>query len=245
MAFAISSKEHLRTIALRSCAGLALATLALLANGCTTTYNNNNWFNHCNDECCVDTLFTAWRDHVWAKRAYHRCYPVCEHLHPSHFRRGFIAGYSAVCAGEDPYLPAVAPEDYWGYSYQSAEGNQMVGAWFEGYPEGVRAAQEDGTGAFRDVRISSSLDALMEPTADPWAEYATTEQGDQPPVLSGQEMEMPALPDGDPSAGEIPYDQAQPLPSPPMTSHSIETQPTSEPNVPLSSGRRFSWGPIR
>jgi hypothetical protein len=245
MAFALCSKGRRTTAAQRCFLCLAVAGLALFANGCTTTYNNN-WWNHCNNECCVDSLFTAWRDHVWAKRAFHRCYPVCGHLHARHFRRGFMAGYGAVCGGEDPYLPAVAPEEYWGYSYQSAEGSQMVGAWFEGYPEGVKAANQDGAGAYRNLQISSSMDELMEPNSDPWAPYMTPEGGDQPPVISGQGTEMPALPEPVSTEQVIEPSASHDVQMPGAMARSAESRSLSHANVPLSSGRpTMLWGAIR
>jgi hypothetical protein len=186
---------------------LAIVALTLPNIGCES-------LNQCSfsEICCKDELFSGWRDHVWAKRAYHRCFPVCEHGHPSHFRRGFIAGYSAVCSGEDGYMPAVPPRDYWGYSYQSAEGHQMAGAWFEGYPEGVQAAMADGAGRYRDVQISTMLNQAMQPQSNVWAPYANEEMIDGPPILSGEEA-------------------GAPIPEP------VPSAPISESEVPLGSNR--------
>lgn len=168
-------------------ATIVAALFAMFCGGCAS-------FNHTSSTCCTDQVFSGWRDHVWAKRAYHQRFLTCADRHPSHFRSGFLAGYSAVCRGEDGYVPAVPPKSYWGYSYQTAEGNEMVGSWFAGYPEGVRAATEDGAGLYRDVQVSAMLNAAMQPQDNAWAQYSAAEPmggGDQPPVLSGQDLEMP------------------------------------------------------
>lgn len=243
MIVVLSSRGH-RRIAVRCCTALALAAFVVCCSGCTST-NSLSWFNHGNNECCLDGLFTGWRDHVWAKRAYYRCYPVCEHLHPSHFRRGFIAGYNAVCAGEDTYLPAVAPEEYWGYKYQTADGGQMVTAWFDGYPEGVRAAAADGAGAYRDLQVSSALNEAMTPSQDVWAPYSTPEMDGQPPILSGEELPPMPLPESMPSASSdamSPQAMNAAIVDPNQV---IVTQPDGS-TIPVSSGTSsYPWGPTR
>ena len=172
------------------------AILASLCGGCASFNQGCASFNHSSSTSCTDVFFCGWRDHVWAKRAYHQRFATCGDRHPSHYRRGFLAGYSAVCNGEDGYAPSVPPKQYWGYSYQSAEGNEMVTSWFGGYPEGVRAATDDGSGMYRDVQVSSMLNAAMQPSTDAWAPYVSTESGSNPPVLSGQEFDLPPLPAG-------------------------------------------------
>ncbi len=184
-----------RPFAMRA-AIFGFAILTSLCGGCASINQGCACFNHSSSTSCKDVLFCGWRDHVWAKRAYHQRFATCGDRHPSHFRRGFLAGYSAVCDGEDGYAPAVPPKDYWGYSYQSAEGNEMVTSWFGGYPEGVRAATDDGSGMYRDVQVSSMLNAAMQPSTDAWAPYVSTESGSNPPVLSGQEIDLPPLPAG-------------------------------------------------
>jgi hypothetical protein len=113
-------------------------------------------------------MYAAWRDNVWANRAYNHMYAQCSDPHPRHFKRGFVAGYISICRGEDGYVPAVPPRSYWGYAYQSADGQALTGSWFAGYPEGVQAALQEGAGAYRDVRVSAMLNAAMQPLDSPW-----------------------------------------------------------------------------
>jgi hypothetical protein len=122
----------------------------------------------------------------------------------------------------------------------------MVDAWFAGYPEGVRAAGEDGAGAFRSLQIPTSYGELLEPTTDPWAEYASPESGAGPPVISGQEMEMPPLPESMPTDGADAYGSPYEMDSSNPAFRPMESQPSTDYGVPLSSGRQvFSWGRIR
>lgn len=245
MTFGFGLKKRIETAGWAKLSLAAIAAIALLPSGCTSMSSTCESFNHCASECCTDNLFCAWRDHVWAKRAYYSRYPVCNHLHPSHFRRGFMAGYSAVCAGEDTYLPAVPPKDYWGYEYQTADGNQMVGAWFSGYPEGVSAASADGAGMYRDVQVSSMINAALQPATDVWAPYSSSEAGGQPPVLSGQGLDMPPLPES--SIEPIPAN-GTPLGSnrAGTTMKSMGSDETASADIPLSAQRKpLSWGLIR
>jgi hypothetical protein len=76
----------------------------------------------------------------------------------SDFRRGFVAGYQSVSQGGDGTIPAMPPRKYWGSQYLSPDGQGKAKAWFEGYPEGVQAAQADGIDAYRDIYVSQLLE---------------------------------------------------------------------------------------
>lgn len=103
-----------------------------------------------------------YRDEVWARRAYNLRFASCERPYEKHFQQGFIDGYCSVCNGEDGYVPALPPEEYWGYEYQSADGSQCVNSWFKGFPLGAAAARRDGAGSFRDVYISKMANSAIE-----------------------------------------------------------------------------------
>lgn len=114
-----------------------------------------------------DETIGGYRNHVWANRAYNLRYGNCDREYSDHFKQGFIDGYSDVCDGGDGYVPAVPPEDYWKYQYQCAEGAKCVNAWFKAYPAGVKAAREDGSGAFQKVYISKMIkSAIVQDKAD-------------------------------------------------------------------------------
>jgi hypothetical protein len=91
-----------------------------------------------------------------------------------HFERGFLQGYFDVAQGGDGCVPAFPPERYWSVYYQSAEGEQMIQTWFEGYTEGARVAEMDG------VRAYSLIPTTIR-----------TEQDAGPPVLVEPGMPAP------------------------------------------------------
>jgi hypothetical protein len=105
---------------------------------------------------------TGFRNHTWAQRSFNLRYADCDRPHNDHFKKGFVSGYQAICDGGDGYIPALPPEEYWGYQYQCAEGAQCVNAWFKGYPAGVAAAKQDGAGAFHDMYTSKMIQSAVE-----------------------------------------------------------------------------------
>ncbi len=109
-----------------------------------------------------DTAMIAYRDMVWAKRAYNLRYANCDRSYAEHFENGFCAGYSSICDGGDGYVPALPPEDYRSYEYQSPDGAKCVNSWFEGYPAGVAAARKDKAGTYHDVLISRMINSAVQ-----------------------------------------------------------------------------------
>ena len=103
----------------------------------------------------------GYRNHVWANRAYNLRYRDYDHQFETHFKQGFCDGYTDVCNGGDGYVPAVPPEQYWSYQYQSSEGAKCVNTWFKAYPLGVKAAREDGAGSFQKVYISKMIQSAI------------------------------------------------------------------------------------
>ena len=103
------------------------------------------------DSC--DEFMIGYRNSALAAKAWYREKPRF-HNHPNrdNFRDGFIAGYIDVAEGGDGCLPAVGPPEYWGWRFQSAEGQRAYAAWFAGFPHGARAAEEDGVGNWGDIR---------------------------------------------------------------------------------------------
>lgn len=109
-----------------------------------------------------ETAALTWRDFVWSRRAYTLRYGTCDQPYAEHFRNGFCAGYEDVSNGGDGYVPALPPEEYRSYEYQSADGSKCVDAWFKGYPAGVAAAREDKTGDHHNVRMSRLIEAAIQ-----------------------------------------------------------------------------------
>ena len=131
---------------------LALALTSLIQTGCTRPIRRLG---------IVDELAIAYRDRVWAQRAFNLRFANCNREYADHFRNGFCAGYSDVCGGGDGFLPALPPDEYQGYEYQCAEGSRCVDTWFEGYPEGVAAAREEKAGSFNEMHVSRMIDRAI------------------------------------------------------------------------------------
>lgn len=103
----------------------------------------------------LDEFMVDYRNRAWSARAW-----LCRkdqfrnHRFLADFEAGFRAGYEDVAAGGSGCVPAVCPRSYWGWQYQSADGQSRMNAWFEGYPLGVKAAEEDGIGHWGHVATS-------------------------------------------------------------------------------------------
>ncbi|MEM9646047.1 MAG: hypothetical protein AAF989_13750, partial [Planctomycetota bacterium] len=105
---------------------------------------------------CIDEFMMTHRQRVMAARAWHR-HKACmkNHCHLDDVKRGFMDAYQEVAEGGSGCVPAVAPRSYWGWRYQSADGNGAVNAWYEGYPLGVKAAEQDGVGHYNDIQTAN------------------------------------------------------------------------------------------
>ncbi|MEQ1824659.1 MAG: hypothetical protein ABL921_01890 [Pirellula sp.] len=100
----------------------------------------------------------GYRNRSSASKAWHcRKHHFCNHKHLREFAEGFKAGYADVADGGTGCTPAFAPRDYWGWKYQSCEGQARVAAWFSGYPHGARAAEEEGIGNWTQIQSSSNI----------------------------------------------------------------------------------------
>ena len=104
---------------------------------------------------CLDEFMIGYRNSALAAKAWHRvkhCYK--NKTYYNDFRSGFFDGYADVAAGGPGCVPAVAPTSYWGWRYQSRDGQAAVNAYFEGYPLGVKAAEQDGVGHWGNIHAS-------------------------------------------------------------------------------------------
>ena len=139
---------------------LGCAAVALISStGCTLTRGLQNSIAY-NEQ--TDDFVLGWRNQVWAKRAYNRqaeFLPVGEF--PGSFREGFIAGYISVASGGNGCTPSLPPRKFWSWKYQSPEGQCKVNAWYEGFPYGAKAAEEDGLGNYRGIQVSARVEELM------------------------------------------------------------------------------------
>lgn len=100
----------------------------------------------------LDEFMVNYRNRAWAARAWLcRKNRYANHCYPADLEAGFRQGYEDTAAGGSGCLPAVCPQSYWGWQYQSADGQSRMNAWFEGYPLGVQAAEQDGVGHWGNV----------------------------------------------------------------------------------------------
>ncbi len=108
-----------------------------------------------------DSMMT-YRNSSYAAKSWHRrkhCYANQRYLRD--FACGFRSGYLTVAEGSDPCTPSFPPREYWGWRYQSCEGQAKVAAWFSGFPHGARAAEEDGIGNFSQIQTSSHVQSTF------------------------------------------------------------------------------------
>ncbi len=95
----------------------------------------------------------GYRNRMLASKAWHQrkhCYAnrACQR----DFKAGFMQGYIDVAEGGNGCVPAVAPSEYLGWRYQSADGQQSINSWFAGYPLGAQVAQQEGVGNWSSIR---------------------------------------------------------------------------------------------
>jgi len=88
------------------------------------------------------------------------------------FKDGFISGYLDIAGGGTGCTPSIAPSRYWGWAYQTPYGQSAVNAFFQGFPYGAKAAEEDGIGYWRAIPTSGVSQASSPygsglPTASP------------------------------------------------------------------------------
>jgi hypothetical protein len=100
----------------------------------------------------------SYRQKCMATKAWHsrkHCYANQKYL--KDFAQGFKAGYMDVAAGGNGCTPAFPPREYWGWKYQSSEGQARVAAWFSGYPYGAQAAEQEGVGNWTQIQTSKGI----------------------------------------------------------------------------------------
>ncbi|WP_442506965.1 hypothetical protein SH528x_005842 [Novipirellula sp. SH528] len=134
----------------------------------------------------LNDFMIGHRNKTMAAKAWH-CQKV-NFCNPSNaFKDGFYAGYMDVCNGGNGCTPATAPPQYWGWMYQSSNGQLAVNDWFAGFPMGVKAAEQDGVGHWSNVQTSyggpsPDLAAPMPSMAEPV--YQDHEYGNPVPLES-------------------------------------------------------------
>ena len=157
-----SSRNRLRQWITGAISAGALGLMLCSTTGCTTTSGLARAFG---DGHCLDDFMIGYRNKAMAEKAWH-CQKdqYCNQKHSKEFKQGFCEGFMEVTSGGNGCVPAVAPKQYWGWRYQSAQGQGAVNAWFEGYPMGVRAAEELGVGHWGEIRTTGIAPRSPAPT---------------------------------------------------------------------------------
>ncbi len=177
---------------------LASVTLAS-GSGCSTLQGLGNTLKQ---EDCIDELLISHRNRAWAARAWYREEPQhCHRQHIADFRNGFEAGYIGVAEGGDGCTPAIAPSGYWGWKYQSAEGQGKVAAWFAGYPLGAAAAEQDGLGNWSQIQTNFPQRVTMPAYQGQGVQHGS--EGPVPVVPVGSEF-APTAADVAPGTDSVP-----------------------------------------
>ncbi|MBW3600046.1 MAG: hypothetical protein KY475_22585, partial [Planctomycetes bacterium] len=110
-----------------------------------------------------DDFAVGWRNRMLAREAWQqRRDQFAPHPHLHDFGKGFRAGYIEAASGGTGCLPPLPPREYWSWRYNSKEGQGQIQAWFEGYPHGVQAAEEDGVAYFGLIPTSHAIDVQLQ-----------------------------------------------------------------------------------
>jgi hypothetical protein len=187
----------------------------------------------------TDAWMLSYRDAVWSKRAFNLNYGNCDQAYAADFEAGFRAGYQDIACGGDGYVPAMPPNEYRSFEYQSADGAQCVNAWFEGYPAGVKTARKEDVGTYHNVLISRMINAAVTQSetvqklpADVPIISADLAKGSNVPIKPA--FAAPPVPPTRPAShrNPLPFPRSQPNMRPPVT---LPTHPTATPAMPNST----------
>lgn len=134
---------------------LAIAPTAVGLAGCSAIGGAKNSWQY---NSSWNSIMTGYRNDAWATKSWHaKKHQFCREAHLHEFCEGFKAGYMSIAEGTEGCSPAFPPRQYWGWKYQSAEGQAKVAAWYAGYPHGARAADEDGIGNWQQIQTSTNV----------------------------------------------------------------------------------------
>ena len=134
---------------------LLASSAAVPFAGCTAfTGLNNSWqYNGYWNQTMMGQRNKSSASRAWHCRKHH----FCKEKYMKEFSQGFKAGYMDIADGGTGCTPSFPPREYWGWKYQSCEGQARVAAWYSGYPHGARAADEEGIGHWTQIQTSSAI----------------------------------------------------------------------------------------
>jgi len=162
---------------------LATACLGSVVAGSTGCTITRGLAKSLDQSECLDEFMVGYRNRALAEKAWHcRVGKHNNRMHGKEFKDGFIDGYMDVASGGSGCIPTIAPSKYWGWRYQSANGQQAINSYFQGYPLGVRAAEQDGVGHWQSLQVYSPPAAVVPPHAE--------DHGVENPFYSEEEILM-------------------------------------------------------
>jgi hypothetical protein len=139
---------------------LAAASMTLVLSGLSGCMTVHNGYKALTSNGTWNDTVVVLRNRNFATKAWHRRkHHFCNEKFNGDFKNGFCAGYEAAASGADGCTPAFPPKEYWSWEFQSAEGQSRTSAWFSGYPQGVRAAEEDGIVNWNQLQMGANLQA--------------------------------------------------------------------------------------
>jgi hypothetical protein len=179
---------------------LILATIST-SSGCIATEAIKDYCRY-NDNS--NDFVMGWRNAVWARQAWHaQKAEFAGHPQFHAFGEGFRDGYVSVASGGNGCPPAMPPRKFWSWRYQNPEGQAQIAAWWEGFPYGAKAAEEDGAGLYQQIQVSHPIqvqysdeflhpELMQQPPLDPAGRPAPT----PPPGQPLEQVYPPSLPPG-------------------------------------------------
>lgn len=106
----------------------------------------------------IDDFAIEWRNRARARKAWkaerHR---FAGHPHIHDLEKGFKDGYVEAASGAPGCLPITPPRSYWGWKHHSQCGQEQINTWFEGFPYGVAAAEQEGVVYYSQLPISDTI----------------------------------------------------------------------------------------
>ena len=228
-----------------------LAAALTSSMGCRGLNHWRHEFQGCVSNHMVDYSNRALAQKAWIREK-HR---FCDRQYVQEFKDGFIHGYLDVATGGDGCTPTIAPPKYWGWAYQTPHGQAAVNAFFQGFPFGAKAAEQDGVGYWNEIPTSG-----LSSTLTPYGSGAVTEEVVPMPVPptptpDAVEIVAPAISDGASLTIESPSDElvASPTPATSPVQKSEGTPASSglqlpnsanKPSTPTVSAQPVSSGPV-
>ena len=218
-----------RRFAQKLVAAGCLGFAAISFSGCIATKNICRDFRECIDDQMADYTHRALAEKAWIRQRP----KYCGMQYIREFKDGFIHGYLDVATGGDGCTPSLAPSKYWGWRYQSPHGQTAVNAFFQGFPIGAKAADEDGVGFWQQIQTSGSHQFFN--PLDPRL-YSNGENGVFPivdeivPTPVEAELEMEFVPESS-ETGEIEFSPAESFPEGSLSRLPVIESPSDESEI--------------